>query len=159
DQSYGWGRLEFVLQNTDANFDPQHLLRFGLDQQVATRVAHARVLWLQGFPDQAKQAASRCVAMARKLNHINSLCVALTDGACTIAAGDLEATDKFAGELTEFAGKHNLGLWYANGLAFRTWVRSKRSDPQVGIELLRGSIQQWRADLRHATFVSSFAEM
>jgi hypothetical protein len=41
----------------------KQVIRFQIDPQVAARALLARVLWLQGFPDQAMRIAERSVRM------------------------------------------------------------------------------------------------
>ena len=57
----------------------------GLSDDGATAPASmflSRILWLQGFPDQAIRTAERCVADARASNHVVSLCYVLAHSAC-----------------------------------------------------------------------------
>ena len=74
---------------------PHHFgVASGIGFQVETPVAMAallaRVLWLKGFPDQAKVAAIEAVAAATKIGHAFSVCYAITLGALqvTLWAGD-----------------------------------------------------------------------
>ena len=53
----------------------RHIIRFEVDQRAAARVYLARILWLQGLPDQAMRAAEGSVADARAANHAISLCL------------------------------------------------------------------------------------
>ncbi|UPK00881.1 winged helix-turn-helix domain-containing protein [Bradyrhizobium sp. 170] len=160
-QSAARERLRGVLQQNDPVLHAQYVLRFGLDQNVAALVALSRVLWVQGFPNQAREIAARSVAKAQKLDHANSLCLALTGAGCGIAAltGDFERTEHLASALLDCAKTHGLGLWSGSGTTFKTWARAKSNEAHVGPDLLRESIEQWNVDLRHATFVSTFAEM
>jgi hypothetical protein len=67
------------------------IIRFQADQGVTERVFLARILWLQGFPDQAMRSAHSGVEDARASQHAMSLCYALALAACPIAlfVGDL----------------------------------------------------------------------
>jgi hypothetical protein len=53
------------------------ITRFQFNQRVTARALLSRVLWLQGFPDQAMRAAESNIADARAANHVTSLCYAL----------------------------------------------------------------------------------
>jgi hypothetical protein len=59
------------------------------------RAFRARVLWLQGFADQAMRGVHNDVEDAHAANHIISLCVVLAHGACPIVLliGDLGAEE------------------------------------------------------------------
>jgi hypothetical protein len=61
-----------------------HFIRFAIDQRVAARVCLARILWLQGFPDEAMRTPRSAVEEARETNHALSLTYALAHGACPI---------------------------------------------------------------------------
>lgn len=55
----------------------KHAIRFQYDQKIAAQMILARVLWLQGFPEQAMQTAQANVEEARTVDHAVSLCNAL----------------------------------------------------------------------------------
>ena len=63
----------------------QDVIRFQTDLQVTARVFLARVLWLQGFPDQAVRTAETSIGEAQATGHAMSLCYALALAACPIA--------------------------------------------------------------------------
>jgi hypothetical protein len=97
DQASARPHLEHVLARY---FTPDHrspLTRFRslVDQRVVVRVYLARILWLQGFPDQAVRTAESSIEDARATNHAISLCYALALAASPIAlwVGDLAAAE------------------------------------------------------------------
>jgi hypothetical protein len=57
--------LEHMLSCYPASIRWSHILRFQLDVPVNGRAALARILWLQGFPDQAMRTAQDNVEDAR----------------------------------------------------------------------------------------------
>ena len=61
----------------------------------------ARVLWLQGFADQAVRTAEECLGDAQAIDHASSLCYALALAACPIALwmGNLAAAAHHTGLL------------------------------------------------------------
>ena len=69
--------LEHALVGYVTPDQTSHIIRFHADQRVAMSVFLARVLWLQGFPDQATRAAHSTVEDAHAANHTISLCLAL----------------------------------------------------------------------------------
>jgi hypothetical protein len=79
------------------------------------RIILARILWLQGFPDQAMRTAESGVEDARVANHAPSFCYALATGACLIAmlVGDLPAAERFVDMLLEHSTRHSLAYWRA----------------------------------------------
>ena len=116
-----------------------HIISFPLDQRVMARAILARVLWLQGFPDQAMRAAETSIADARTANHANSLCYALSQGACPIVllVGDLVAAEHCVEMLLDQATKRALALWHAWGHCYRGALIIRRRDVVTGLRLLR----------------------
>src|SRR3984893_1144731 len=57
--------LERVLAHYVAPAENSQIVRFEVDQWAATRAYLARILWLQGLPDQAMRTAENSVAEAR----------------------------------------------------------------------------------------------
>jgi predicted ATPase/DNA-binding winged helix-turn-helix (wHTH) protein len=152
--------MERVLDASLAGLYGASMVRFGLDQRIAAFGNLARILWLQGFPEQAARAAASGVAEARALNHANSLCVALCDGACGLAAlaGEVHMVEELATTLIDCAEKHGLEIWRSDGLAFKGWVAVRRGDNELGIHLLRRTFDSFRAkrvELRYTIFVEA----
>jgi predicted ATPase/DNA-binding winged helix-turn-helix (wHTH) protein len=116
--------IESSLRWFDAN-RPQQAFRFGLDQRVAGLAYLSRILWVQGFSDQAKEMAATAVVEARALDHANTLCCALADGWCTVHAfeGDYEAVRREAKSLQHIAREHGLGFWLTYGDLFELWAQ------------------------------------
>ena len=102
------------------------------------RVFFARILWLQGFPDQAMRAAQSSVEEARAANHANSLCYALFHAACPLAllTGDLDAADHYRTMLLDHSTMHALAFWCAWGSSFQAVLVIKRGDVTTGLPLL-----------------------
>jgi len=99
----------------------------------------ARILWLQGFPDQAVRTAEISIADARAANHANSLCYALSQAACPIAmlVGDLAATEHYVEMLVHRARRCALALWHAWSRCHQGMLVIKRGAVGAGLRLLR----------------------
>jgi predicted ATPase len=89
--------------------------RLMVDPDVGAPALLARILWLQGFPDQATRAAEIAVRRAMSADHTISTCHALAQAACPIAlwTGDLLAAEGFVTTLADLAARHALGGWIA----------------------------------------------
>src|SRR5215470_19385418 len=113
DQTNARRHLEHMLAHYVDPVRRSHAVRFQYDQEVPARMVLARILWLQGFPDQALWTAQSNVEDARAIDHALSLCNALADAACPIAlfTGDLEAAERFVTMLLDHAGKHAFAFW------------------------------------------------
>jgi predicted ATPase len=88
------------------------------DQSVASLTVLARVLWLQGFPEQAWRTARQALDIAVQINHGTSICYTLALASCLIAHynGDVQNARALLQLLLEQAQKHSVLLFY-------TWAR------------------------------------
>ncbi len=118
--------------------------RFRFDQKVVARVALARILWIQGYPDQAWQLAKATVADARALNQPVTFCFALAEAGCPVAMliGDLSAVDQYVSELLETSQRHGLPIWQSWGHRFSGTLFIRKEAVPVGVTLLRTSLDQ-----------------
>jgi hypothetical protein len=129
----------------------QHIdiTRYHFDQLVTGRGALARILWLQGFPDQAMRMAQNNVENARARDQ-TSLCTAL-DLACMIVleVADLATTERYVTMLLERSAKVVLGIYQAFGHSFEGELLIKRGDVAAGVQRLRAGLDE----LREASYV------
>ncbi|WP_085656936.1 winged helix-turn-helix domain-containing protein [Pseudomonas sp. B11(2017)] len=88
------------------------------DQSVASLTVLARVLWLQGFPEQAWRTARQALDIAVQIDHGTSICYTLALATCLIAHynGDRQNARALLRQLHEQAQKHSV-------LLFHTWAR------------------------------------
>jgi predicted ATPase/DNA-binding winged helix-turn-helix (wHTH) protein len=164
DPGGGRAKIERMLAGSPALRPRLQAVRFGLDQRMAGLVHLSRILWVQGYPDQAMRAAAAGVDEAAAIDHTISLCFALADGACPVSAwvGDRAATARFVGLLSARAGKLGLAAWHAHGLAWRGWLADREGDSETAVALLDAAIGGFRTtqfDLHFTTFLGSFAEI
>ncbi len=131
--------LEHVLVGYVTPDQTSHIIRFQTDQRVMARVFFARILWLQGFPDQATRAAHSTVEDAHAANHTISLCWALAHAACPIAllVDDLAAAEHYVEMLLDHSARHALALLRAWGRSYQGVLVIKRGDVITGLRLLR----------------------
>jgi hypothetical protein len=111
DQPSARRRIEHVLTHYVPPVQKSHIIRFHTAQWVTAQAFLARILWLQGFPEQAMRAAESGIEPARAANHVTSLCNALAL-ACPIAlwTGDLTAVECYVSTLLEHSTRHAGGL-------------------------------------------------
>jgi predicted ATPase/DNA-binding winged helix-turn-helix (wHTH) protein len=154
DQTNARHHIERMLSGDVAPDQRSPLPWFQLCQRVVARVALARVLWLQGFPEQARRTAQSAVDDARALNHMVSLCLALCEAACPVAlfTGDLAAAEGYAVMLLERSAAHALPFWRAGGHSFHATLLIRKGDVDTGLRLLRIALEQ----AREASFQPSF---
>lgn len=84
------------------------------DQSVAALTILARILWLQGHPDQAWRTARQALDIALQINHGTSICYTLALAGCVIAQynGDQATARDLLRLLLEQAQKHSVLLFY-----------------------------------------------
>jgi predicted ATPase len=145
DQSGARRHLERVLADYAAVDHRPYMIRFQLDLLVAARVYLARVLWLQGLPDQAMRAAEHSIDDARAADHAGSLCYALALGACQIAllVGDVVSAERYVGMLLDHSTRHAVRHWRAIGACHQAVLAIKRGDVVTGSRLLRAGFNQF----------------
>jgi predicted ATPase len=127
---------------------------------VAARAFLARVLWLQGFSDQAARTAEMSIAEAQTTGHAGSLCLALALAACPIALwmGNLAAVARYTGMLLEQARQHGIPLWSAYGSTFEKTVALKGGDIDTGSRPLDTPLVRPSAAFRYFTGLTELAE-
>jgi len=157
EQSSSRRQIESVLRRPVDPLHQPHDLSFAIDHRITLRAFLARILWLQGFPDQAMRMAKENVEEALALNHALSLANALVQAACPIAffTGDLVAAEHFVCMLLGHSTKHALGPWHAWGRCFEARLLIKRGDIGTGLQRLSTAVSGLR-DIGHAVYYVAF---
>jgi predicted ATPase/DNA-binding winged helix-turn-helix (wHTH) protein len=116
-----------------------HIIRFQHDQRVVGHSYHSRVLWLQGFADQAMRSVECGVVDARASDHPVSLSNIRIQSACPIAlfVGDLTMAERYVKAIIDLSARHGVELWNVVGRCFAGVLLVKRGDVGAGLELLR----------------------
>jgi predicted ATPase len=105
----------------------------------------ARTLWLQGFPNQAVDAARE----AECAHHKDSLaaCQALIVGAGVfIFIGDWPTVEQYLDRLIRLAREHALEPYEVLGLGFKGEMLSRQGNTEAGMKLLRTALNRLRAE-------------
>jgi predicted ATPase/DNA-binding winged helix-turn-helix (wHTH) protein len=142
--------LEHVLNPHPAPIRRPRVIRFQLDLAVRTRAILARILWLQGFPDQAMRITQDNVEDARAIDHVITVCSAL-DAASVVAlaVGDLATAERWVATLLQLSATHALGFWQGWAHTFEGQLLIKRGDVALGVRRLRTGLDE----LTEAKFV------
>jgi predicted ATPase len=161
DQASARRHLEHMLAHYVPPAQKSHIIRFQFDQRVAARAYLARVLWLEGFPDQAMRTAESSIEDARAANHVTSLCHALALAACPIAllVGDFAGAEHYAGMLFEHSTRHALAIWHDFGLCHQGALAVKRGDLNTGLRLLRAGFDDLGEAITAYHFIPFMSEM
>lgn len=160
----GIGVIEQMLAKQ--RFEPNQSipLRFGVDQRIAGLSFLARSQWLSGAGEVARETADRAVSEAKQLNHATTICCALLEGACTVAAFARESKvlDECASAAVAVAERYNLGFWRAYGNAFQALSFAWMKPLSGGIESLRtavGTLRRLHLHRGYSIFESGLAEL
>jgi predicted ATPase/DNA-binding winged helix-turn-helix (wHTH) protein len=150
DQSGARAHLEQVLGHYGASRRPARDARFVFDPRASARSYLARILWLQGFPEQAVRASHLAIQDAEAHEHALSLCNALVQAACPIAflVGDLAAAEGFVARLLDSSEKHALIPWHKWGRCFEGMLLLQRGQTDKGLDLLGTTL----AELPHTGY-------
>jgi predicted ATPase/DNA-binding winged helix-turn-helix (wHTH) protein len=99
------------------------------DHRVTARALLARILWIQGYPDQAMRAAGDCLELAATTGHTLSHCYALTQAAgVALWAGNMQAAADWTAQLLECAARHSLNYWQSWGQCLQVAIRQRSGD-------------------------------
>ncbi len=162
DQTLARNHLERMLERYLGPPNRSDIVRFKFNQRVTARMTLARVLWLQGFADQAMRMVQRAVDDALSIQHALSLCNLLGSAACplAIASGDLVAADRYAAMLTHHAGRHGADVWLTYGRCLKGMVLIKRDEFDVGVPMLSAAVAELRAArfVHYTAFLAALAE-
>ena len=146
DQTNARRLIERILARYVTPVHRSHIVRFQFDQRLRASCILARILRLQGFPDQAMRTAQSNVEEARVADHALSLCNTLAQAACPIAlfVGDLAAAERFVAMLLDHSARHALASWHAEGHCSRGALFIQREDVVTGLQHLRCALDELR---------------
>jgi predicted ATPase len=137
--------LKAALEPVAPSHGP-NTFRFGFDYRNRARIALARTLWLEGFPEQAVTVARDTVKEAETLSHPISLCIALIWAVSVhIWNGDFAAADENINRFIAQADQYSLLPYQAVGRGVKGELLVKRGDPESGVQLLRSSLEALHA--------------
>jgi predicted ATPase/DNA-binding winged helix-turn-helix (wHTH) protein len=133
--------IERVLAHSVAPALKSEIAGFVGDARVSALAYLARILWMQGLPDQAMRTAERCAADARASNHAISLGLALVVAAYPVSlwVGDLAAAEHYVEMLLDHSTRHELGRWHVSGRCYEGMLVIQRGDVNTGLRMLRAT--------------------
>jgi len=117
--------------------------QLGGDRRAAVLSVHSNLLWVQGYPSQALEAASTAIEEARRLDSGLGVATRLFWGGYTmfLAGVDTNATEEIAAELVERAERSSLDSLIAQGLCLLGLCRLWAEDLEIGQKLLSEGIE------------------
>jgi predicted ATPase len=143
--------LEEVLALHDPISDSSLVHQTGFYPHVNSQGLLGIVLFCLGFPDQALARSNAAIAEARRLNHLRSLAISLTNGTTVLSLlGDNAALDEWVDQVVVVTTEQGFPVWRAHGTVLRGWVKVKNGDIAEGISLLRSGLSAYRATVAEA---------
>jgi tetratricopeptide (TPR) repeat protein len=102
--------------------------------------------WHLGEIASCQATMAEAISLAKKLNDMNALAIALGQ-AMTLAATERNPAEvaRFASDLIELSTRHNFVSWLAVGAIWRGWARSASGDTAQGIAWIEQGIRDFRA--------------
>jgi predicted ATPase len=112
------------------------------DPRVSGRSFLAQLLWIVGYPEQARRTADEASRLAAELGHANTtghvLCHA--GGELTHFLRDVPATRGHAEAAMALAAEHDMPMWRGYGLILRGWAVAREGRPEEGASLVRQGV-------------------
>jgi len=144
DQPGARRHLEPLVRSRFATARPSHIILYQFDQRVVLDCYYARVLWLQGFGDQASRLTESLVAYAGTKDHLLSFLYTLLFAACSIAryVGDLTTADHHVRLAFDLAARHALEMWNVWAKCFEGVLLIKRGENRAGSQLLQSALER-----------------
>ena len=117
--SFAQKHIEQALQSSQAAMSRVAMHAYDADDSIAARATYAKILWLRGYPDDAKTVAEQCIAEALEVGQEQSVCWAIVFNVCPVAIwrGDFRLATCLTTLLLErsqraFEHYHEWGLLY-----------------------------------------------
>ena len=144
DQNSARGHIDSALaHNATLSWQPK-VVSPGFDLLVSAHYFQARILWLQGFADQAMRVVELNVEEGLVLGQALTFCSVLGQAACPIAflVGELEAAERYGTMLLDHTEAHQVRLWNIWARCFNGLVMARRGDIPRGLRVLRDGLEQ-----------------
>ena len=102
--------------------------------------------WHLGEISSCQATIAEAISLAKELNDMNSLAIALS-WAAGLAHNERNPaeTERWASELIELSTRDNFVYWLAIGAIYRGWARSASGDTAEGIQWIEQGIKDFRA--------------
>jgi tetratricopeptide (TPR) repeat protein len=115
---------------------------FNFDYRNRARITLARVLWLQGCPDQAVRMARQALAETIRLDHPIKLCMALLWASSVFLWNkDLDSAEEYNEMFIAQADRYSLAPFQTIGQGARGELLVMRGEAERGMVLLRRSLE------------------
>jgi predicted ATPase len=144
--SFAEARSEFeaILRLYEASHHRSQPVHYVHDPNVSALTYLAPVLWILGFPEQARRASIAAFQCATELDqanltaHVHNFAGAGLDE----LLGDVAGVQAHAEAILELADRHSLGYWRVNSPILRGWAMVQQGAAEAGIALMRQNVAE-----------------
>jgi predicted ATPase/DNA-binding SARP family transcriptional activator len=145
DQAGARRHLEAMLAGHVDTARQSHTIRFQYDQKGAVHMVLARLLWLQGFPEQAMRTAEANIEDAHTVGHGLSMAGAL-ETACLVSiwSGDVAAAGRWVAALLDYTRRHALPVRHRGARCFHGVLLLQRGETRAGLQELQAVLHELR---------------
>jgi predicted ATPase len=153
--------VERMLESYVATTEYRYIVRFQLAPRMATTSVLVRVLWLQGFSDQAQRIAEQNAKDALTVGHTVTLFnVLLAAGLVAVLAGDESTASYYVAQQLDHSQRRGMPIWtsWAQGLSGILLIQ--KGDAVQGLEILQktmGHLREVKSFPRFGMFSGSIA--
>lgn len=144
DQRQARHHIDRALLQLAALAEQPQIVRVRFDMRISTHYFQARILWLQGFTEQALRVVAYNIEEGNVTGQALSFCSVLGQAACPIAfwAGDLDAAERCGKMLLDHTEQHPIRLWQIWARCFNGLVTARRGEIDAGLRDLRDGLDQ-----------------
>ncbi len=144
DQKSARDHIDRVLVRLATLAERPQVVRFRFDVRVSTHYFLARILWLQGFADQAIRLVGQNIEEGRAIGHALTFCSVLGQAACPIAflAGDFDTAELYCAMMLDHTEHHQVRLWQVWARCFNGMLMIQRGTVAPGLNILRSELEQ-----------------
>src|SRR5690606_20596669 len=140
DQTLARRELELALRQSLPS-ERGRTIYYGFDHRNRAGIALARVLWLQGYADQARRLAESTVREAARLEHPITHCIALIwSFSIEVWSGDLAQAQTTAETFANFAEMHALAPYMAAASGFQAELHICRAEAGDALTVIEDSL-------------------
>jgi len=137
----GLGHLDKAIASFESEHHRPRRFRLGNNPGVASFTTSALTLWMLGFPDRARERATRAVALATELEHPFSLAYALFHtGFLHLWRREPELMRDRAVGVLDVADEHDLQIWRALGTCLLGAAKTGLGRSEEGLVEIREGI-------------------
>jgi predicted ATPase/DNA-binding winged helix-turn-helix (wHTH) protein len=157
DQQEARRYIERMLDQYQSPVIGAQIIRFVFDQRATAQCFLARILWLQGFADQAVRLVETIVQAAIAGKNVLSLCQILVQAACPLAlhVGDLAALERYVTMLLDLSARQALDFWRVYGRCFHALLVIRRGQIDDGIPMLGVALEELR-EIQYGVYYTMF---